>query len=68
MDTDLLDPAQQPHLGETGYCANFISAPLVYGNSTHNALASKELRIPHLNPQEKDKAPGSCTKNIPQDL
>lgn len=43
--TSLLDPAQQPHLDETGYCANFIPAPLMYGNNTDNALADKELPL-----------------------
>lgn len=49
MDTDLLDPAQQPRLGETGYCASVIPAPLMYGNCTDNALPNEELRVPHLN-------------------
>lgn len=41
----LLDPAQQPHLGETGYCANFIPAPLTYGNNTDSTSPDKELIV-----------------------
>ena len=41
----LLDPAQQPHLGATGYCANFIPAPLTYGNNTDSTSPDKELIV-----------------------